>query len=48
MAFRTLEKGAEELSGMFPRFEEIGDYVEGNICDFRVEDYGNKRREIYK
>ena len=48
MAFRTLEKGAEELSGMFPRFEEIGDYVEGNICDFTVDDYGNKRMEIYK
>lgn len=48
MAFKTLEKGASELGNMYPRFDEIGDYVEGNICAFVDDDYGNKRIEIYK
>ena len=48
MAFKTLEKGGEELTNPYPRFDEIGDYVEGNICAFIVDDYGNKRIELYK
>ena len=48
MAFKTLEKGGTELTNPYPRFEEIGDYVEGNICGFTEDDYGNKRIELYK
>lgn len=48
MALRTLDKGGAELTNPYPRFEEIGDYVEGNICGFTIDDYDNKRIEIYK
>lgn len=48
MAFKTLEKGGQELTNPYPKFEEIGDYVEGNISDFIIDDYGNKRIELYK
>ena len=48
MALRTLEKGGQELSGMYPKFEEIGDYVEGNFLGLAVDDYNNKRIEIWK
>lgn len=43
MALRTLEKGAEKLTGMYPRFEEIGDYVEGNFYELATDDYDNER-----
>ena len=43
MALRTLEKGAEKLTGMYPKFEGIGDYVEGNFFELAEDDYGNER-----
>lgn len=43
MALRTLQKGAEKLTGMYPRFEEIGDYVEGNFYELATDDYNNER-----
>lgn len=48
MVRRTLEKGAEELTNQYPRFEEIGDYVEGNFLEFAENDYNNKRIVLYK
>ena len=48
MALRTLEKGGAELTNPYPKFEEIGDYVEGNISGFVTDDFGNKRIQIFK
>lgn len=48
MAFITLEKGASELTNMYPRFDEIGNFVEGNVLGIIDDDYGNKRIELYK
>lgn len=48
MALRTLEKGGQELTGTYPRFDEIGDYVEGNFLGFEEDDYNNKRIVLYK
>ena len=42
MAFKELEAGASELEGMYPRFEEIGDYVEGNFMGLEEGDYGKQ------
>ena len=47
MAWEIVEKGAERLTGMYPRFEEIGDYVEGNFMGIVEDDYGNNRIELY-
>ena len=48
MAWETIEKGAEELTGMYPKFDEIGQYVEGNFMGLEVDDYNNQRILIYK
>lgn len=48
MAFITLEKGASELTNMYPRFDEIGDFVEGNFLGIAEDDFGKKRIELYK
>lgn len=48
MAIRTLEKGGQELTGAYPRFDEIGDYVEGNFLGFETDDYNNKRITLWK
>lgn len=48
MAFVELEKGGAEQIGEYPRFDEIGDYVEGNISSFYIDDYNNKRIELWK
>ena len=47
MAWETVEKGAERLMNMYPKFEEIGDYVEGNFLGLGDDDFGNKRIELY-
>ena len=47
MAWEVLEKGAEKLTGMYPRFEEIGDYVEGNFMGLEDDSYGHQRITIY-
>ena len=47
MAFKELEAGAVELDGMYPKFDEIGDYVEGNFMGLEEGDYG-KQIVIYK
>ena len=47
MAWEVVEKGAERLIGMYPRFEEIGDYVEGNFMGIEDDDYGNRRITLY-
>jgi len=47
MVWETVEKGAERLMGMYPKFEEIGDYVEGNFSGIVEDDYGNRRIELY-
>lgn len=43
MALRTLEKGAEKLTGMYPKFDSIGDYVEGNFYELSTDDFDNER-----
>lgn len=48
MALRTLEKGGQELTNSYPKFEEIGDYVEGNFLGFEIDDYNNKRITLWK
>lgn len=47
MVWETVEKGAERLMNMYPKFEEIGDYVEGNFTGLVEDDYGNQRIELY-
>ena len=46
MAFEEVEKGPEE-HGRYWSPEEIGDQIEGNIYDFVVDSYGNKRIDLY-
>ena len=46
MAFEEVEKGPEEF-GRCWNPEEIGDQIEGNIYDFVVDSYGNKRIDLY-
>ena len=48
MAVRTLDKGGQELMGAFPKFEEIGDYVEGHFLEFVIDDWDNKCVVLYK
>lgn len=47
MAWETVEKGAERLMNMYPKFEELGDYCEGNFTGLVEDDYGNQRIELY-
>ena len=42
MAFEKLEAGATELDGEYPKFDEIGDYVEGNFMGLEQGDYGKQ------
>lgn len=48
MVLRTLEKGGQELTGGFPRFEEIGDYCKGNFMGLELDDYDNERIVLWK
>ena len=48
MVRKTLEKGGQELTGMYPRFDEIGDYCEGNFLGFEIDDYNNQRILLWK
>ena len=48
MAFVELEQEPSAAEGLYPRFDEIGDFVEGNISGFIVDDYNNKRIELWK
>lgn len=47
MAWEIVEKGAERLTGMYPRFDEIGDYVEGHFLGLEKDDFGNERITLY-
>ena len=47
MAWEIVEKGAERLTNEYPRFEEIGDYCEGNFVGLEEDDYGNMRIVLY-
>lgn len=47
MALRTLEKGGQKLTGLYPRFDEIGDYVEGHFLGLEEDDYGNERISLW-
>ena len=47
MAFVEVEKGSCELEETYPKFDEIGDYVEGNFMGFENGDFG-KQIIIYK
>ena len=46
MAFKEVEKGPEE-HGRYWNPEKVGDQIEGNIFDFVIDDFGNKRIDLY-
>ena len=46
MAFEKVEKGPEEV-GRYWNPEQVNDEIEGNIYDFVIDDYGNKRIDLY-
>lgn len=46
MAFKEVEKGPEEV-GRYWNPEEVGDAIEGNIYKFVIDDFGNKRIDLY-
>lgn len=46
MAFEEVEKGPEEF-GRYWNPEQIGDSIEGHIYKFVIDDYNNKRIDLY-
>ena len=48
MAWEVVEKGSYELEGLYPKFESVGDYAEGNFMGIEEDDFGNKRIVLFK
>lgn len=46
MAFQEVEKGPEEV-GRYWNPEEVGEQITGHIYKFVIDDYGNKRIDLY-
>lgn len=42
MAFEEVEKGSCKLEETYPKFDELGDYVEGNLYGFEDGDFGKQ------
>ena len=45
MAWKEIEPEETQLD-KYPKFEKVGDYVEGNLYEFDKDGYGNKRMVI--
>lgn len=43
MAWETIEPEEENNFDKYPKFEKVGDYVEGNLYEYDKDGYGNKR-----
>ena len=43
MAWKEIEPEEETGYSKYPKFEKVGDFVEGNLYDFETDGYNNKR-----
>ncbi|MBQ9024798.1 MAG: hypothetical protein IJ104_00815 [Methanobrevibacter sp.] len=43
MAWEEIEPEEETGYTKYPKFEKVGDFVEGNLYEFETDGYGNKR-----